>query len=198
MRTNDLTRGASAPSRRRIAVVLAGLSLIVSGWLGGRAILREMHRRDRASQVHAEAVEYAQEVHVSMEVATAICELCGDPGAIARMSPTELRRLATRYADFEGPDRARVARYCNGLFHPASIRELSDEQLEIARNATRDIIGEFWNEPKILGQAYLVAAGLGLRDDPYIKEMANQTLQEPGLDPTLADTVIVAILRPQK
>jgi hypothetical protein len=133
-----------------------------------------------------------------MEVATAICELCVEPGALARMSPAELRRLATRYADFDGPDRARVARYCNGLFHPASIRELGDQQLEVARNATRDIIGEFWNDPKILGQAYLVAAGLGMRDDPFIKEMANQTLQEPGLDPTLANSVVVAILRPQK
>lgn len=198
MRTNDRTRSASSPSRRRAVLVLAGLSLIAGGWLGGRAILHEAHRRERASRVHAEAVEYAQKAHVSMEVATAVCELCGDPGEIARMSPTELRRLATRYADFEGPDRARVARYCNGLFHPASIREFSDEQLEIARNATRDIIGEFWNDPKILGQAYLVAAGLGMGDDPFIREMANQTLQEPGLDPTLANTVNVAILRPQK
>ena len=198
MRINGLSRCLRSPVRRQVVIVLSGLFLVAGGWIGGRMILREAHRRERAAQIHAEAVEYAQRAHVSMEVATAICEMCGDPEALARMSPSELRRLATRYADFRGPDRSRVARYCNGLFHPASIKDFRQEQLEVARSATRDIIGEFWNDPKILGQAYLVAAGLGMRDDPYIKDMANQTLQEPGLDPTLANTVFVAILRDRK
>ncbi len=199
MRGRRLTSAFGALRERpRRTVVLLGIVLIAGGWLVGSWWFAERHRKQRDERIRAEAVEFSNATGASMDASVAICTMGVNPDHLQKLPMDELKRWSIWYSEFEGKDRRRVAGYCNALFHPASIRNFRQEQMEIARNATREIIGEFWNDPKIIGQAYLIAVGLGMRNEPYIQEMALETIQAPGMAPELISMISHSVLSKKK
>ena len=74
-----------------------------------------------------------------------------------------------------------VARYCVGLFLSPAIEEFDDERLAIAQDAVTSIITEYSNEPQIIGIAFGIAKVLGLENDPYLVDIASETIMDDDI-----------------
>jgi len=174
----------------------AGLVLVLVGWGGTRLVLQSSQQRAEAERIENEARAYADATGRSMDVALAVSELCIPPERLVGLSAKKLDRLARKYEQFQDADRLHVARYCVGLFHSPVIKEFDDRQLAVAQEVISSIIMEYAHEPQIIGIAFGVAGELGLGNDPFLVDIASETMMNDDIPQEVRRFVFEAFLRP--
>ena len=191
-----LTKASWRFSAWRWPVVLGvGFVLALVGWSGTHFVRQVFQHRADAERIQSEARAYAEATGHSMEVSIAISELCMSPERLASLPASRLEQFARRYEDFQGADRLQVARYCVGLFLSSAIEEFDAKRLAIAQDAITSIITEYSNEPQIIGAAFGIASVLGLKNDPYLVDIASETIMDDDMPQGVRNFIMMTFLR---
>jgi hypothetical protein len=163
---------------KRVVAIGGGLGLAaaVAGYFVARGAgsATDRHRA-------AEAKAYAEATGASLGASRAIVDLA-EVRLTDVVRPSDLRDLLMSFDRFEGEDRRQVARFCVAFLFAPGVGTLDAERRDVAQIAIKSILTEFVDDEQIVGVAYSTAAHLGLREDPFVRSLAQETLDSPRVD----------------
>ncbi len=160
-------------SMYKAGIVLACIACAgVTGLLVARS---SSQRTERLARIEAEAVQLASAAGISLDASRQIVGM-GEVRLANVRDADHLREIVMSFERFAGADRRKVASYCVAYMVAPGLYDLGPEHRDVARIAIKSILAEYVEDDQIVGIAYATAAGLGLRDDPYVVSLANQTL----------------------